>query len=80
MSGLVLPVPPLSMRRLVGGPPEEAFDNPTGAPALPNVPLPAYDSVLDFGSGCGRVARQMILQSPRPKRYLGIDLHRGMVE
>ena len=68
------------MRQLVGGPPEEAFENPTGTPALPNVPLEAYEAVLDFGSGCGRVARQMILQSPRPGSYLGIDLHRGMVE
>ena len=80
MSDPTLPIPPPSMRQLVGGPPEEAFENPTGTPALPNVPLSAYDSVLDFGSGCGRVARQMILQTPRPKRYLGIDLHRGMVE
>ena len=80
MNNLVLPIPPLSMRQLVGGPPEEAFENPAGMPALADVPLHAYESVLDFGSGCGRVARQMILQTPRPGRYLGIDLHRGMVD
>jgi ubiquinone/menaquinone biosynthesis C-methylase UbiE len=36
--------------------------------------------VLDFGCGCGRTARQLIQQIPRPTRYLGIDLHRGMIE
>ena len=37
-------------------------------------------SVLDFGCGCGRVARQLILQRPSPTTYVGIDLHAGMIE
>jgi hypothetical protein len=36
--------------------------------------------VFDFGCGCGRIARQLMQQSPRPQRYVGIDLHRGMIE
>ena len=79
MSSPALPIPPFEMRQLVGGPPEEAFENPTGQPALANLPQDAFASVLDFGSGCGRVARQMILQQPKVGRYLGIDLHAGMV-
>src|SRR5262249_30764548 len=43
------------------------------------LPVQAYEEVFDFGCGCGRVARQLILQRPQPRRYLGIDLHRGMV-
>jgi SAM-dependent methyltransferase len=35
--------------------------------------------VLDIGSGCGRIARQLMMQGPRPQRYLGFDPHRGMV-
>ncbi len=73
MNGFVLPIPSPTMRQLVGGSPEDAFENPTGTPALPNVPLSACESVLDFDSGCGRVARQ-------PRRYLGIDLHQGTVD
>jgi SAM-dependent methyltransferase len=75
-----LPIPALEMRELVGPTDPAAFDNPTGAPVFGNDIEPElYDNVLDFGCGCGRLARQMIQQNPRPRRYLGIDLHRGMV-
>ncbi len=75
-----LPVPPLEMRVLVGPTDVSAFDNPTGDPVFAGVDLDLYDSVVDFGCGCGRVARQLIQQRVRPRRYIGIDLHRGMVE
>jgi SAM-dependent methyltransferase len=75
-----LPVPPLQMRELVGPTDPAAFDNPTGAPVWPDLPASAYESVLDLGCGCGRVARQLLQQDEPPQRYLGIDLHRGMVE
>ena len=47
---------------------------------FPQVPAQAYESVLDFGCGCGRIARQLIQQRRRPVRYLGLDIHAGMVE
>jgi SAM-dependent methyltransferase len=68
------------MRELVGPTDPAMFDNPTGAPVFGNEIEPElYDNVLDFGCGCGRLARQMIQQNPRPRRYLGLDLHKGMV-
>lgn len=44
-----------------------------------NAPEANYRPYLDFGCGCGRSARHLALQHPRPQRYVGIDLHRGMV-
>ncbi len=73
-----LPIPPFEMRQLVGPTDDAAFDNPAGKPIL-NVPDARFDSVLDFGCGCGRLARQLLLQKPRPKRYVGFDLHAGMI-
>jgi SAM-dependent methyltransferase len=76
-----LPVPPAEMRALTGIVDEALYDNPTGAlvaAQLESDPA-AYDRVLDFGCGCGRTARQLLQQQPRPSRYTGIDLHRGMV-
>lgn len=74
-----LPIPPFEMRQLVGPTDPEMFDNPRGEPVFADVPEGAYDNVFDFGSGCGRLARQMMQQSPVPARYRGIDLHEGMV-
>ena len=59
-----LPMPPREMRVLVGPQDEQDFDNPTGRPVYPGLPPEAYRSVLDFGCGCGRVARQLIQQAP----------------
>ncbi|MBS0320363.1 MAG: class I SAM-dependent methyltransferase [Proteobacteria bacterium] len=75
-----LPFPPEEYRRLVGPTDLDAFDNPTGAPVFAHLPPAAYASVLDFGCGCGRIARRMIQQEPRPARYLGLDRHAGMIE
>lgn len=75
-----LPIPPLPMREAVGPTDPAAFDNPSGEPILPQVPPAGYDSVFDFGCGCGRLARQLIQQTPRPRAYLGVDLHLPVVE
>jgi SAM-dependent methyltransferase len=75
-----LPFPPPEMRALVGPTELEAFDNPSGSLVYPYLRPEHYQRVFDFGCGCGRVARQLILQSPRPERYVGVDLHRGMIE
>jgi SAM-dependent methyltransferase len=75
-----LPFPPEEYRRLVGPTELRFFDNPTGAPVFANLPLDVYASVLDFGCGCGRLARQFLQQQPRPERYLGFDRHAGMID
>lgn len=76
------PLPPLEMRALVGQTDPQVFDNPSGTPIYVHfgLPLEAYDAVFDFGCGCGRQARQLLLQSPRPHRYVGIDVHEGMID
>lgn len=74
-----LPFPPLEMRELVGPTDTKLFDNPDGKLVFPQIPVENYEAVLDFGCGCGRIARQLIQQNPQPKQYLGLDLHRGMI-
>lgn len=74
------PYPPEELRIFVGRTDDEAYDNPTGSLVFDDIPAQHYDSVFDWGCGCGRIARQLMLQEPQPQRYVGIDLHRGMVE
>jgi SAM-dependent methyltransferase len=82
MPSVSIPLPPLELRRMVGPIDQISFDNPSGEPiyARYDLPLDAYESVFDFGCGCGRVARQLLAQRPRPHRYVGIDIHRDMVD
>jgi SAM-dependent methyltransferase len=74
-----IPLPPLEMRRLVGPTDPAYFENTSGGFVEPLVPPENYESVFDFGCGCGRLARQLLQQHERPRRYLGIDLHAGMI-
>jgi SAM-dependent methyltransferase len=76
-----IPIPPSEMRQLIGGFEPEAFENPTGSFVFPDAPIPesAYESVFDFGCGCGRVARRLLQQEPRPSRYVGVDINGSMV-
>ena len=68
------------MRQLVGPTEPEAFDQPRGQPVFPGLAPDQYESVLDFGCGCGRMARRLALaDAPMPARYVGIDIHRGMI-
>jgi SAM-dependent methyltransferase len=74
-----LPLPPIEMRRLVGPFDEDAFDNPGGELVYPWIPSDNYEKFFDFGCGCGRVARQLMLQKVVPARYVGIDLNPAMI-
>lgn len=74
-----LPLPPFEMRQLVGPTDPAAFDNPSGDPVVEGIDDSLYASVLDFGCGCGRLARRLLQQRPVPDRYLGLDLHAGMI-
>ena len=74
-----LPMPPLELRKLVGNVDESAFDNPTGERVFAAIPGSSDDFILDFGCGCGRVARQLLQQKRPPGKYLGVDLHKGMI-
>ncbi len=69
----------MEMRALVGPTDPAAFSNPTGGLVFAYLDRELYRSVFDFGCGCGRVARQLMQQNERPERYLGIDLHAGMI-
>ena len=75
-----IPLPPPSLRELVGAVDEQSFDNPTAKSILGNYDYATSDNVLDWGCGCGRIARQLMLQHRPPRRYTGVDLHQGMVD
>ena len=75
-----LPIPPMEMRVIVGPTDTRAFDNPEGSLVYPYVAAEKYESVFDFGCGCGRVARRLIQQRVPPDRYVGVDLHKGMID
>jgi SAM-dependent methyltransferase len=75
-----LPIPPLQMRELVGPTDPIDFRNLEGENLFPDLPPGAYENVIDFGSGCGRLARRMMLQRDQPSQYLGVEIHQGMVD
>lgn len=75
-----LPIPPLQMRELVGPTDPIDFRNLDGENVFPDLPSWAYENVVDFGSGCGRLARRMMLQRDQPNQYLGVEIHKGMVQ
>lgn len=77
---LQIPLPPLRYRYLVGLLEEARFNNPTGELIYPDIPVENYDAVFDFGCGCGRLARLLLLQNVRPRRYLGVDINSRMIE
>ena len=74
-----LPLPSTELRALVGVTDAVDFENPDCRPVFDDISVSHYRSVFDFGCGCGRIARMLIQQEPRPERYVGVDLHRGMI-
>lgn len=81
----MLPLPPIELRRAIGPTDPSWFDNPSGRGALDDLRIPGkpaidYRRVLDFGCGCGRVARQMMQQKKQPIEYCGLDLNKAAIE
>lgn len=70
---------------MIGGVDIKYFDNPNGGQIWGDLafeglkPGEAYESIFDFGSGCGREARRLMLMHGPPKKYLGIDISKGMI-
>ena len=75
-----VPVPPLEMRRLVGPTDLALYENPNGDLVYPYLAPETFRRFFDFGCGCGRVARQLLFQQPRPELYVGIDLNAPLIE
>ena len=81
-----IPFPPFELRRIVGPTEEEFFDNPTGdfiwgeLSFTGKEPTEVYDSVFDFGCGCGRNCRQLLLQHHPPQKYVGIDVSGQLIQ
>lgn len=68
------------MRQLVGPTDVGAFQNLDRQNIFSSLPSSTWESVVDFGSGCGRLARRLMLQKDAVEKYLGLDLHKGMVD
>lgn len=80
MSGLAnqIPLSPPEYRHNVGAVDPKRYENPSGDLIYPIIAPHYYRKFFDFGYG--RVARNLALQKIAPERYLGIDLHKGMIE
>jgi len=79
----VIAMPPVELRRTVGVEDVVHFENPHRMLVFGDaVPADNYGSVFDFGCGCGRVARQMLLMQPDqvPKRFVGVDLYAPSID
>lgn len=75
-----IPIPDLEMRKLVGPTDVSAFEIGEGENIYTDLPGFTFKRVFDLGCGCGRLARKLILQRNRPKKYIGIDIHSGMIK
>ncbi len=75
-----LPMPPLEVRRLVGPTDLSLYDHPKGELIYRYLAPETFRAFFDFGCGCGRVARQLILQRPRPELYVGVDLNAPLID
>lgn len=76
------PYPPLRLRKSVGPIEDAYYDNPKGCLVFERqIAAENYRTIFDFGCGCGRVARQLILQTEAAvESYSGEDLFRDSIE
>ena len=77
-----IPIPPLNLRQTVGVEATAPFENPHGDLVFGDAVAPEnYRSMFDFGCGCGRIARKVMLQRMNvPERYVGIDLFKPSIK
>lgn len=80
-----LPYPPLELRGVVGPLEDSAYDNPNGDFIWGQLAYPpleageAYRRIFDFGCGCGRDARRLLLQRTPPEEYVGVDVNLALL-
>ena len=82
-----IPYPPVELRTLVSPIVDDNYyDNPTGDYVFgplkigPLAAGEAYQRIFDFGCGCGREARRLLLQKDKPRLYVGLDINRPMIQ
>jgi FkbM family methyltransferase len=82
-----LPFPPLELRGRVGPIVDDSYyDNPDGGYIWGPLDIPplkageAYRRVFDFGCGCGREERRLLLQRDKPEKIVGLDISPEMIE
>ena len=87
MQTVTLPLPPLAYRQLVSPIVDDSYyDNPDGSYIWGPLDIPplkageAYRRVFDFGCGCGREARRLLLQHDKPEKLVGLDINPDMIE
>lgn len=87
MGTLTLPLPPNDLRGLVSPEISDSYyDNPSGDYIWGPIDIPplqageAYRKVLDFGCGCGREVRRLLMQRDPPKEIVGVDISRKMID
>jgi SAM-dependent methyltransferase len=62
------------------------YDNPDGSYIWGPLDIPplrtgeAYRRIFDFGCGCGREERRLLLQKDRPEKIVGLDINPEMIE
>jgi ubiquinone/menaquinone biosynthesis C-methylase UbiE len=73
-------IPELEMRKLVGPTELSAFEQNKNENIFDELPENYYQVIFELGCGCGRLARKLIMQRTKVERYIGIDIHSGMLK